>query len=183
MLLARRDVIWPLLALPAVLILWLRFLDTLSYGETIILSGQWSVGLLCTALLATPLNRLLTKHTLPLLLMRHRRAIGVASFAYALIHTAIYLGKKWPADLVIKELQNPSLLAGWMALLIFLALAVTSNNVSVRKLGKRWKTLHRSVYFAAALTFGHWALTSMNPTTAIGIAAGVCIIELIRLKR
>lgn len=181
--LARRDVMWTLLAIPAAVILWWRAHDAISYGETIILSGQWSVGLLCAALLATPINHLLPKRAIARLLMRHRRAIGVASFGYALVHTAIYLNKKWQAGLVIKEAQDPSLLTGWLAVVIFLVLAVTSNNVSVRKLGKRWKTLHRLIYVAAALIFGHWALTNIDPATAIGVFVGMCLIELVRLKR
>lgn len=181
--LARRTLIWALLALPAGYIAVLQVTDQLSYGETIQLSGQWSVGFLCMVLLVTPLKQLLPGRKEVKILLRHRRALGVASFGYALLHTVVYLEKKWPAGLVLKEGQDPSLLTGWVAFLVFLALAVTSNNISVQKLGYRWKTLHRSVYAAAALIFAHWALTSLDPTIAIGIGAAIFLIELTRMRR
>ena len=178
--LALRTVAWPLLALPAAIIVVARGLDKLSYGQTIHTTGQWSIGLLCAVLLVTPLRRLFPKRNETQLLLRHRRAIGVASFGYALLHTVVYLDKKWAAGLVVKEGQDPSLLTGWVAFVLFLALAVTSNNVSVRKLGRRWKKLHKSIYVAAVLGFAHWALTTLDPTTAIGIGVAVCLIELSR---
>jgi len=182
-LLARRALAWPLLALPSVYVMFWLGMDWLSYGQTIHFTGQWSVGLLCAALLVTPLKKWFPKRPEIRLLLRHRRALGVASFGYALLHTIIYLDKKWPADLVIKEGQDPSLLTGWIAFAVFIALAVTSNNYSVRRLGRRWKTLHRSVYIATALTFAHWVLAIFDPTTAIGVGAIICLAEVSRLRR
>lgn len=182
-LLARRALVWPLLALPTVYAMLWRSQDWLSYGETIHFTGQWSVGLLCAALLVAPLQRLFPKRQEIRLLLRHRRALGVASFSYALLHTAIYLDKKWTAGLVIKEGQDPSLLTGWIAFAVFIALAVTSNNFSVQRLGRRWKVLHRSVYVATALTFAHWVLTSLDPTSAISVGAIICLAELSRIRR
>ncbi len=181
-LLARRVIVWPLLAMPAAFVLMGRYLDTISYGQAILTSGHWSIGFLCAALLATPLKRLLPRVKATQLLLSHRRAIGVASFAFAFIHTAIYLDKKWPAGLVLKEGQDPSLLTGWIAFLLFLPLAVTSNNISVRKLGRSWKTLHRIVYLAAGLGFAHWALTSLKPATALYISIAICLFELSRIR-
>lgn len=178
----RKLFVWSLLALPAMFVLMGRYFDTISYGQAIHTSGQWSIGFLVTALLATPLKRLFPIPKATQLLLRHRRAIGVASFALALVHTAIYLDKKWPASLVLKEGLDPSLLTGWIAFLLFLPLAVTSNNISVRRLGRSWKTLHRTVYFAGALSFAHWALTSLNPATALLIGAAVSLFELGRIR-
>jgi len=181
--LTRRLYVWPLLALPALYIAFQWTADQLSYGETIHLTGQWSVGLLCAVLLTSPIKHLFPRWLGSRLLLRHRRAIGVASFGYALLHTVIYLVKKWPAGLVLQEGLDPSLLTGWIAFLLFLALAVSSNNISVKKLGRHWKTLHRSVYIAAAVTFTHWALTSFNPSTAMAIAITLCLVELTRIRR
>ena len=47
---------------------------------------------------------------------------------------------------------------GWLGFVIFAVLAMTSNNWSVRYLGRAWKRLHFWVYPAAALTFLHWYL-------------------------
>lgn len=182
-LLARRALVWPLLAFPAAYVILWRGLDRLSYGETSHLTGQWSVGLLCAALLVTPLKQWFPKRQEISLLLRHRRALGVASFGYALLHTVVYLDKKWAAGLVIKEGQDPSLLTGWIAFVVFILLAITSNDMSVRRLGRRWKALHRSVYVAAALTFAHWALTVFDPTIAISVGAIIFLAELSRARR
>lgn len=180
---ARRAILWPLLALPGTYIVLARAFDHWSYGETIHQTGLWSVGLLCAALLATPLKRLFPRNKTTLFLLRQRRAIGVSSFGYAAMHTAYYLHKKWPAGLVIEEGQDPSLLTGWIAFTLFITLAATSNNYSVRKLVRRWKTLHRLVYIAAALTFAHWVLAIFDPTTAIIVGVIICLAELARMRR
>jgi sulfoxide reductase heme-binding subunit YedZ len=56
------------------------------------------------------------------------------------------------------EVFELELTSGWLAIAIFLALALTSNRASTRLMGKSWKTLHRFVYLAAAMTFLHWYL-------------------------
>ena len=56
----------------------------------------------------------------------------------------------------IAEAMTAGILTGWLALLIFLPLAVTSNDLSVRKLGRRWKALHRLVYVIAILGVWHY---------------------------
>ena len=57
---------------------------------------------------------------------------------------------------IIAEAMTAGILTGWLALLIFLPLAVTSNDLSVRKLGRRWKALHRLVYVIAILGVWHY---------------------------
>lgn len=73
------------------------------------------------------------------------------------------------------------MLTGWIAMFIFVALAVTSNNASVRALGKRWKSLHKLVYVAAILTFLHWILTAFDPLTGYIHAAILLGIQALRL--
>ena len=66
-----------------------------------------------------------------------------------------------------------------------LVLAATSNDAAVRSLRARWKWLHRAVYVAAALTFGHWVLTAFDPTTAyvhLGILAALQALRLLRYR-
>jgi len=108
--------------------------------------------------------------------MRRRRDFGLASFAYAVGHTGIYLVDKASLNAVLSELSSPDLLAGWLALALFLPLAATSSDKAVRVLKRSWKPLHRLVYPAAILTFLHWALASFDPSTAyihIGILAAI----------
>lgn len=172
--------VWGLLAIPFVYITSRHAIDAISYGKVIHETGQWSVGLLVVAMAITPLRRVFTSAGWLNSLLYHRRAIGVASFAYAAHHTIIYMERKWGANLILTEGLKPSLATGWIALLIFLLLALTSNNSSVRSLGRKWKLLHRSVYIAAALVFAHWALASFNPIPAYLVLGILCAIELIR---
>jgi sulfoxide reductase heme-binding subunit YedZ len=169
--------IWFLLALPAGVIV-LRFATGgIGYGETVHLTGQWSAGLLLAALAATPLRRIPGGSDLSRFLVSQRRAVGVAAFGYAALHLGVYLERKWGAGLIAREGLEPDLATGWIAFLVMLLLAVTSNNASVRVLGRRWKRLHRSVYLGAALTFAHWILATFDT-----ISAYVCLVLLLLLE-
>ncbi len=57
---------------------------------------------------------------------------------------------------------EPGLFAGWLAFVVFVPLAVTSNDRSVRWLRHQWKRIHRWVYAAALLTFAHWLLVAFD---------------------
>jgi len=172
--------VWLALCAPALNIIFRYLADAMSYGEVIHETGDWSVGLLFVALATTPLFRVAPKSVWVAFFRFHRRAIGVASFAYAALHTVVYLEKKWGADLILTEGLKPGIATGWIALVIFLVLAVTSNNRSVRKLGKSWKTLHRTVYVSAALVFVHWILTAVEPQLAYTVLLALCAVEALR---
>lgn len=178
--LAAKYFVWVALFAPAVHIIFRYIADTMSYGEVIHETGDWSIGLLFTALAITPLGRVASKSGWWAFFRFHRRAIGVASFAYAALHTIAYLERKWGADLIVMEGVKSDIATGWIALGIFLVLAITSNNCSVRKLGKSWKTLHRTVYVSAALAFAHWILTDFDPQLAYIILVALCAVEALR---
>jgi sulfoxide reductase heme-binding subunit YedZ len=151
--------------------------DAISYGQVIHQTGLWSAGLLVVALAITPLQRVIRSAGS---IAPHRRALGVASFAYAALHTGVYLERKWGADLILKEGLEPSLATGWLAFAIFVLLAVTSNDRSVRLLGKTWKKLHRWVYGATILMFVHWWLAAFDPTVGFVLAGILGLIQLFR---
>jgi methionine sulfoxide reductase heme-binding subunit len=174
---------WAMLSAPAIYIL-VRYLgDFISYGQVIHETGDWSVGFLSLALAVTPLRRVLPKARWPRWLLVHRRALGVASFGYAAFHTITYLQRKWGYGYILKEGVEPDLLTGWIALLIFLALALTSNDQSVRTLRRNWQRLHRTVYVAAGLVFAHWILTAFDRQTATLCLVAMLIVETLRYVR
>ncbi len=175
--------IWAALAVPGIYILVRYLTDAISYGQVIHETGDWSVGFLFAALAVTPFCKLLPKAKWPRWFMRQRRAIGVASFGYAAFHTITYLERKWGYGYILEEAQDPGLLTGWIALTIFLLLAITSNNQSVRLLRKNWQHLHRTVYLATALTFAHWVITSIEPGTAYITLGALCAVEVLRFVR
>lgn len=179
----QKYVVWLILSVPAVFTFVRYLTDEISYGQVIHETGDWSVGLLMATLFVTPLIRLLPKVRWLRWFMRQRRAMGVASFGYAAFHTLAYLERKWGYGYILPEAKDPGLLTGWIALGIFVLLAVTSNNLSVRLMQKNWQRLHRSVYIAAVLVFAHWILTAFEATTAYICLALVLLIELLRWYR
>jgi sulfoxide reductase heme-binding subunit YedZ len=182
-LLASRPFLWLVLALPGAWILyrWAATPAVYGYGHAIGDSGDWAAWLLMLTLAVTPIRLLFRKRRTAIWLMRRRRDLGVASFAYAAGHTVVYLVNKADAARVLAEAGSPELLTGWLALALFLPLAATSNDIAVRALKRGWKRLHRLVYPAAVLTFVHWALTAFDPTTAYLHIGALAAIESLRV--
>jgi len=178
-----RYVVWAVLYVPLGLLCWQYQTGVLFYGEFIHITGDWAARLLILTLLVTPLRQLFPQQRWATWLIRQRRYFGVAAFAYSVPHLVAYLVKLNDLGRILSEGIEPGMLTGWIAMLIFAALAITSNNSSVRKLGKRWKVLHRFVYAAAVLTFLHWILLAFDPLQGY-IHAGVLIgIQALRFVR
>ena len=183
-----QKLLWLLLALPGVWMAsrWSLTPDAYGYGHAIGDSGDWAAWLLMATLAVTPLRLIFRRAKWTGWLLKRRRDLGVASFAYALGHTALYLWRKGSADIVLDELATPYILLGWLAFALFVPLAVTSNDRSMRIMKRSWKRLHRLVYPAAILTFVHWALSAFDPTTAyihIGILAAIEIVRIVLQRR
>jgi sulfoxide reductase heme-binding subunit YedZ len=92
-------------------------------------------------------------------LIRFRRMLGLYAFFYATVHLAVYL--KLYANLEWPTIENDLtkrryIIVGFAAWLLLLPLALTSTKWSIRKLGKRWQTLHWLVYVTALLAVAHY---------------------------
>lgn len=120
-------------------------------------SGEFSARFMIIAMMATPLTLLLKGWRGPLWLKKNRRYFGVAAFALAILHTVFYLIDVRSLEVALAQLPRLYIWTGWLALLIFIPLAVTSMDYFVRTMGPRWKTLQRWTYGAAVLTLLHWA--------------------------
>lgn len=87
-----------------------------------------------------------------------RRQLGLWCFAYVVMHMSAYavfiLGLDW-AQLGTELVKRPYIIVGSLAFLCLLALAVTSNRYSQRRLGSRWKKLHRLIYVILGLGLLH----------------------------
>jgi sulfoxide reductase heme-binding subunit YedZ len=176
-----RILLWCVLAIPAAVILFGYFSDARTYGEVIHESGEWAVRLLIVTMAITPLRLAIPRARWTQWLAQNRRGFGVATFCYAALHLAVYIARKQELALILEEGTEWDLLTGWLAFAIFLALAVTSNDASLRLLRRLWKKLHRFVYLAALLTFAHWMLTAFDMTSATIYAAILVTIESLRL--
>ena len=178
-----RALLWLVLALPGawIFLRWEFSPDSYGYGHAIGDSGTWSAWLLMATLAVTPIRLAFSRHWITKLLVRYRRDLGVASFAYVAGHTTLYLDKKASLSAVLAEITTDYLLVGWIAFGLMLPLAVTSNDWSMRMLRRSWKQIHRLVYPAAILTFLHWIWSAFDPTTALIHLAILATIESIRL--
>lgn len=87
-----------------------------------------------------------------------RRQLGLWCFAYVVLHLSSYaafiLGFDW-SRLGVELSKRPYIIVGALGFLGLLALAVTSNRYSQRRLGTRWKKLHRLVYLILGLGLLH----------------------------
>lgn len=153
------------------------------YGEVLHISGELSARLLILALAVTPLRMIFARARWPIWLQERRRWIGVASFAYAMLHTVIYLQRKADWSAILADGLLFEMWTGWLALGIFLLLALSSNNFSVRLLKRTWKKLHRWVYVAAGLVFVHWVFTAFDIVPALVHLLIVVGLESYRLAR
>ena len=152
----------------------------LYYGEFIHITGELSARLLIVTMAVTPLRHIFPTQAWTSWLVRNRRYLGLAAFAYAVPHLIAYLFKLRDVERIVAEGAELPMMTGWIAMLIFIVLAMTSNNASVRRFGKRWKGLHRWVYAAAVLTFLHWVLTAFDPVAGYVHAGLLLAIQALR---
>jgi sulfoxide reductase heme-binding subunit YedZ len=118
-------------------------------------TGDWTLRLLLATLAITPLRRL----TGQVWLVRYRRMLGLFAFFYAVLHVTTYLWLDRFFDLgTIAEdvLKRPYITVGFAAFVLMVPLAITSTQGWIRRLGRRWKTLHRAVYAIGVLGVLHF---------------------------
>ena len=118
-------------------------------------SGRTALVLLLATLAVTPIRRLTGWNRIQIV----RRMVGVWSFVYALLHLSVYAGLNQLGNLaaiVDDVLKRRFIFVGMLTFTILLALAVTSTNGMMRRLGKRWQKLHRLVYVAGIAGIVHF---------------------------
>jgi sulfoxide reductase heme-binding subunit YedZ len=86
-------------------------------------------------------------------------------------------------DLIWRDLgERRAMLIGLVAFLLLVPLAITSTRGWQRRLGKRWRTLHRLVYLAIPLSVWHYLWLDRDFITVPLIYAGIVgILLLVRL--
>jgi sulfoxide reductase heme-binding subunit YedZ len=88
-----------------------------------------------------------------------RRPLGLYGFAYATLHLLVYafLDSEFSLNLIWRDLQERQAMpVGLVALVLLVPLAITSTRGWQRRLGKRWRTLHRLIYLAMPLVVLHY---------------------------
>lgn len=116
-------------------------------------------------------------------MVRRRRYFGVAAFAYAAFHTVLYLIDMGSLQAVLGEFLAFGIWTGWLAFFIFVPMAVTSNDASVRRLGRFWKPLQRFGYLAAVATLLHWMFVHNEFGPALVHFVPLALLETYRISR
>lgn len=112
-----------------------------------------------------------------------RRQLGLWCFAYVVLHlsgyTAFILGFDW-SQLGVELRKRPYIIVGTLGFLCLLALAVTSNRYSQRRLGSSWKKLHRLAYVVLGLGLLHmlWIVRADLKEWAVYASIGALLLVL-----
>lgn len=151
-------------------------------------SGVWALVFLWLTLSLSPLARGLGQPAL----ITMRRLLGLFCFFHTVLHIIGWALWERSLSLILMLTdigQRPFILVGTIASLLLLALAATSTRASMQRLGRRWKTLHRSIYLIAVLSLWHYWLVKAGkqdfqmPLVHIGIFGVLMLARVMRLKR
>jgi sulfoxide reductase heme-binding subunit YedZ len=125
-------------------------------NEAILFPGRWAVRFILLALAITPARRLFN---LPKLI-NARRTLGVAGALYICAHFTLYVAdQKFDLVTVASEVALRFYLTiGFVGLICLIALAMTSTDAMVRRLGHHWNQLHRLAYVIGVIAVVHFAL-------------------------
>jgi len=118
-------------------------------------TGKAALVLLLTSLACTPVN--LVFGFKPAL--KARRTLGLYAFLYAALHFLIFVGLDYTFNLSLiwsGITEKRFVLAGLAAFILLSLLALTSFTWWQKRMGKRWKQLHRLVYLAGILVIVHY---------------------------
>jgi len=118
-------------------------------------TGAWTLRFLLVSLAVTPARRLFGWRWLAPL----RRTFGLIAFSYACLHFLTFIGIEhfFDWELILEDVfKRRYVTAGFSALLCLVPLAVTSTRAMMRRLGRRWSTLHRLAYLAGILGVVHF---------------------------
>jgi sulfoxide reductase heme-binding subunit YedZ len=127
-------------------------------------TGTWTISFLTISLGVTPLRRITGQNEI----VKLRRMFGLFAFFYGTLHllTWIVFVNYFDVPSMIVDIgKRPFITVGMATFLILLMLAITSNRFALRKMGRRWQSLHRLVYVAGILAVVHfWWLVKADIT-------------------
>lgn len=168
--------------------LWLGYSNGLGANPPEFLirsSGIWALVLLALTLAVTPLRRLLKQPAV----VRSRRMLGLFAFFYTCLHVLAWAYFERNGSLLSMWddiLQRGFITVGVLATLPMVALAVTSTQGWMRRLGRNWQRLHRLVYVIAALSIWHfWLMRAGKNDFTEPYVYGAVVVALLlaRLRR
>lgn len=147
--------------------------------------GELAIKALVIVLVVTPFRK-----WTGISLIMHRRALGLLAFFYVVCHMLVWavldvqdIGRVW-ADIV----KRPYITIGMTAFILLLPVAVTSNNLSIRRLGPvRWRRVHMLTYAICVLGAAHYIMVQktwqIEPLIYLALILGLLATRLPALKR
>ncbi|WP_375688490.1 protein-methionine-sulfoxide reductase heme-binding subunit MsrQ [Pseudooceanicola sp. LIPI14-2-Ac024] len=181
---------WPLYivgALPLVWLFWQGVTGGLGVDPVKEMEhqmGLWGLWLLIAGLCITPLQRYAG-----IRLIKYRRAIGLLAFFYIAMHLLIWLvlDVQILGQIIADIYKRPYITIGMLAFVLLIPLALTSNNWSIRKLGPRWRQLHKLVYVAVLLGGIHFFMLvkgfQIEPLVYLGVITVLLALRLPMARR
>lgn len=175
----RRVPTWPvymIAALPPVWLLYSGLTGGLGADPVKALEremGELGLKLLIASLLVTPMRRFAGIN-----LLRFRRALGLIAFFYIALHLLVWLvlDVQIPSQIIADILKRPYVTVGMAGFALLVPLALTSNNWSIRKLGRRWQNLHKLVYPAILLGAVHFVMLVKGWQVEPLVYLGLCVV-------
>lgn len=169
---------------PGHIAIWDLYTREWYYPQMMHISGVWSVRLLVLTIAVTPALRVINwlgkGKALGRWLIPRRRHFGLASAIYAFVHLVHYvLYTRYLGEIWI-EAFDLALLTGWIGLIIYIALTLTSNAWSTRHMGRGWKRLHLLIYPTTALVLWHWYLFDFHIDRVGFWALMICLPKLVQ---
>jgi methionine sulfoxide reductase heme-binding subunit len=160
-------VVWLLCLVPFARLLYLGFTDDLGANPIEFVehsTGTWAFVILLITLAMTPI-RLITGQVWQIKL---RRMLGLFMFFYACLHIVAYVWLDFVfiwADIYKDVAKHPRILVGFLAFILTIPLAATSNSYMIKRLKTNWKKLHRSIYLISILVALHYLLLVKKDVT------------------
>ena len=143
---------------PTVWLVWRFLTDRLGANpieETLHRLGDVSLIFLLVTLSITPLRSATGWNDL----IKVRRPLGLFGFYYLTLHFLTYavLDQTLDLEFIFEDvLERPYISIGFTAWILLIPLAVTSTKGWIRRLGKRWKKLHKLAYLATIMGVVHF---------------------------
>jgi sulfoxide reductase heme-binding subunit YedZ len=103
----------------------------------------------------------------------------VYGFCYIALHLLAYawLSNYFEWDLILRDIgERRAMSVGLLAFALLIPLALTSTNGWQKRLGRRWKVLHRLVYFAVPLSILHYFWLERDIKDWVLVYLGVVVI-------
>jgi sulfoxide reductase heme-binding subunit YedZ len=143
-------------------------------------TGMTTLVLLVVTLAVTPFRRISGWNPV----IRLRRPLGLFAFFYAAVHFSIWFvfDMVFNVSYMIEDIaERPYITVGFTAFLILIPLALTSTKGWIRRLGRKWATIHKGIYVAALLGVVHFYWL-VKADTRLPLLLGACLLVLLALR-